>query len=536
MAQLQENPRSTNSSRRHSFRWKSVVFVLISGLAGIVAIVEFAPDRTFRVMYLYNFVATWAVIACIWWLGFSGVSRSMRFGTALAAALVATAAIAGSVRRIVFDGAMAPRFEWRWQPSADAEREKWFRQQRQAETDVLADEPHRVTSEDWSRYCGTDGSRTVDEPLSVRNWQQHPPKQLWRHPVGEGWSSFAVVGSRAFTQEQRGPLECVVCYRSDSGVEIWAHTDETRYETAMGGIGPRATPTVTDSAVFALGATGIFNCMDPVTGTILWQRNICEDAESSMPEWGFCGSPLLVDNTVVIDAGGSSNKAVIAYDQSTGDIVWAAENHRAGYSSPRLEIIDGQHILLVFHGDGLLAIDPTDGSRLWQYPFTNMYHVNAAQPLLIGDHVIVSNGYDGGCVALETGRITNGCPAEVWPPNRRLKLKFNEAVVQDGFVYGLDDGILCCIDAASGERRWKGGRYRFGQVLLWDGVLLVQSENGHTALVEATPDAYREITRFPGLSRLRGGGPVKVWNVPVVNRSRLYIRSAEEAACFELPR
>jgi len=374
------------------------------------------------------------------------------------------------------------------------------------------------------------------EPLTVRDWKQHPPQELWRHPIGEGWSSFAIVGSRAFTQEQRGPLECVVCYHADTGAELWSHADETRYETAMAGIGPRATPTLTDSAVFALGATGILNCLDPVTGETVWQRNICDDAGTSTPEWGFSGSPLIVDETIIIDAGGSGDKAVIAYHQDTGDIVWAAGNHRAGYASPRLEKIRGQTVLLVFHGDGLLAMSPSDGSRFWEYPFTNMYQVNAAQPMMTGDHVFISTGYDGGCVALDPGRISDARPAEVWPPNRDLKLKFNEAVALDGFVYGLDDGILCCVNAATGRREWKGGRYRFGHVLLWDDVLLVQSEAGYTALVEATPEAFREITRFSALSQPTGGSPVKVWNVPVVNRSRLYVRSAREAACFELPR
>jgi len=521
--------------RPKPFRWKSGLAILAVAVVGIALIRQFAPDQTFRVIYQYYFGASCLAALIVWWLGYSGVPRAKKVIGLLAMVVLVGGAVVGMVRHIAFDGAMAPRFEFRWQPDAEERLNKWLTDRSTRSTpDIDSTETLQITNDDWPRYCGADGSRIVHESLTERDWKTHPPQELWRHPIGAGWSSFAVVGHRLFTQEQRGDEECVVCYHADTGDEIWKHTDAARHDTAMGGLGPRATPTVTEDGLFALGATGILNCLHPVTGESIWQRNICDDARSKHPEWGCSASPLIFENTVIVDAGGQADRAVIAYDRATGDIVWTQGSHRAGYSSPRLETINGQVTLLVFHGDGLLAMNPATGESLWEYPHTNMYHINAAQPIYMEGLVFIATGYDGRCVALDPSRIVDGVPAEAWPPTRNLKLKFNEAVAHEGFVYGLDDGILRCLNVTTGEPMWKGGRYRYGQILLWDDALVVQAETGEVALVEPSPDGWSEITRFAGLSRGMDGLRAKVWNVPVVNRGRLYLRSGEEVACFEV--
>jgi outer membrane protein assembly factor BamB len=239
-------------------------------------------------------------------------------------------------------------------------------------------------------------------------------------------------------------------------------------------------------------------------------------------------SPLVFDNTVIVDAGGGNGRAVIAYDRETGDIEWASGSHKAGYATPRLEQINGQLQLLVFHGEGLAGLNPNTGELLWEYPWTNQYKINVAQPIRFGDQIFVSSGYDSGCILLDPGTLTAQKPAEVWPRNKNLKLKFNEAVKQGQYVYGLDDGILACIDLKTGERKWKSGRYRYGQLLLWGNKLIVQSETGYVAVVEATPDKMMEIARLEALND-------RTWNMPIINRNRLYVRNAAEAACYELP-
>jgi outer membrane protein assembly factor BamB len=453
------------------FRWIPAVVILMLGGGAIVAADQFTEDKTFLVIAVYYTVILTLLALLLWWLFFSRLTWITRIGGLIGMLVLGIGTMIFTIAEITFDGAMRPRVRWTWQPSPRDISSEWLTEHaREGTTASPVDAEFAVKEDDWPQFCGRNGDRIINEPMMNLNWDSNPPKELWRHPVGAAWSSFSVVGDRLYTQEQRDQQECVVCYHATTGEELWRREDETRYETPMGGTGPRATPTVTDTALFALGATGILNCLDPVTGEQRWQRNICEDAGSSVLEWGMSGSPLINGATVVVDAGGGSGKAVIAYDRATGDIVWAVQNHKAGYATPRIEQIAGTDQLLILNGDGLLSLDPLTGETFWEYPWTNLYKVNVAQPMRFGDHIFLSGGYDSGCVMIDPTHLTAGRPADVWPRNNHLKLKFNEAVSYDGYVYGLDDGILCCVDSRTGERAWKGGRYRFGQVLRCDSI------------------------------------------------------------------
>lgn len=511
-----------------------VLLVVLTLLATATAH-QMADGRTDQIIRVYYGVGFLLLSLSVWWLGFANVRRRTRWFIWLGVVLGGTILAMSCIRSIWFDGDMRPRLVFRWSPPSPSERSRaWLRSNAPLNTAPSAPESTttprmlEITSLDWPRYCGHHGDRLIPSPLPGTDWTVNPPKEIWRRPVGDAWSSISIVGGQLWTQEQRGEVECTVCYDSSTGAEIWRREDPARYDTAQGAVGPRATPTVSSTAVYALGATGILNALEPVTGKLLWQRQVCSDAGSTMVEWGMSGSPLLHKSMVIVDAGGDAGRALAAYDQGTGEPVWSIGRHKAGYTAPRIEVINGKTQLLVFHGDGLEAHDPDTGKSLWYYPWTNQYKINVAQPIRFNDTVFLSSGYDSGCVLLDPTRLTGGRPAEVWPPSRSLKLKFNEAVSLGNHVYGLDDGILACIDATSGERCWKGGRYRFGHVLLWQNMLLIQAEDGAVALVEATPEAFREITRFQPLND-------RTWNVPAVAHGRLYVRNAAEMACFSLP-
>lgn len=532
---------------RSRWVWPLGIFLLTA--IGTVLGNRFSDSRTGQIIAIFYGVGIMIVSLSGWWLFFSGGSRLRRWSIFAGSVVVTVAAGVGSVREVWFEGDMRPHLRFQWDPPSPAERaDRWLSENAPPNPialqspESLADQsaelaaaqpPFTVAADDWSRYCGPGSRREISGDKCGTDWKQTPPSLLWRHPVGAAWSSVALAGSLLWTQEQRGPLECTVCYHADTGAELWRREDPARYQTAQGGVGPRSTPTVTDSALYALGATGILNALHPTTGRLLWQRNICTDAGSEMVEWGMSGAPLIWQNTVIVDAGGQNGKAVIAYDRANGEIVWASGSHKAGYAAPRIETIDGRSVLLVFHGDGLEAMNPDNGQSLWMYPWVNQYKINVAQPLLFGDKVFISSGYDSGCVLLDPGKLTEvpgsvPRPAEVWSPTRSLKLKFNEAVQLGDYVYGLDDGILACVDVQTGERRWKGGRYKYGHVLLWQDLLLVQAEDGYVALVQANPERFTELTRFDALTEL-------TWNVPAVHRGRLYVRNASELACYQLP-
>jgi outer membrane protein assembly factor BamB len=380
----------------------------------------------------------------------------------------------------------------------------------------------------YPRFLGASGDATLAGPRLARDWSARPPRKLWRQPIGQAWSGFAIASGIAVTQEQRGDEERVVAYEATSGRPLWSHADRARYETVIAGVGPRATPTVEGARVFSLGATGILNALDLASGRRLWSRDVVTETKAVLPEWGRSCSPLLVDGRVVVIAGGPAGQRLVAYDASSGEPAWAAGDGGASYSSPTLVTLAGRRQIVVLNSASVSGHDPATGAVLWEQPFPRQ-QPNVVVPALLGpDRLLVSAGYGVGTKAYVVSETSGALAAALEWESPRLKSKFANLIVHGGFVYGLDDGVLTCLDPASGERRWKSGRHGHGQLLLVAGLLLVQTEEGELVLVEPAPDAYRELTRFAALEG-------KTWNPPALAGSLLVVRNDREAAAYELP-
>jgi outer membrane protein assembly factor BamB len=364
-----------------------------------------------------------------------------------------------------------------------------------------------------------------------RDWTAQPPITIWRQPIGGGYAGFAVAGNIVVTIEQRRDNEAVVCYDQDTGRERWFHEYTAHFSESLGGPGPRATPTIFDGAVYSLGASGELVCLDGATGRQIWHVNILADTRAQNLQWGMAGSPLVFDELVVVNPGGSDG-GVAAYDRRTGSKVWSAGKHKAGYSSPALATLGGYRQILVFDGAGLAGYDPAGSGELWRYPWSTMQDINVAQPLVLdGERVLISSGYGVGCALLRVRRDADRWSVEpVWPTkvSRAMQCKFTSPIEYEGFIYGLDDGIMVCVDPTSGSRCWKKGRYGHGQILLVGDVILVLTEIGDVALVEADPQQHRESARFHALDG-------KTWNTPALSGNRLFVRNHREMACYELP-
>ena len=362
----------------------------------------------------------------------------------------------------------------------------------------------------------------------ARDWRKQPPQRLWRQPVGAGWSAFAVVGDFAMTQEQREELELVICYDLKSGKVIWSHSDTIKYESPIAGNGPRATPTIVGDRVYTLGATGLLNCLTLANGNRVWMKDICRDNNANVNTYGMTSSPLVFDSLAVVSVGGSNDNSLVAYHRNSGERIWSAGSDRAGYASPLLTSLAGQPQILIFNHGNVVAHDPGSGKILWHHPWPNNTEC-VAQPLpLAGDRVFVSSGYGIGGKLFQIRHGENGdWQATLVYETSRLKAKFTNVVFYQEYIYGLDDGIMVCLDPATGERKWKGGRYGHGQVILVEDVVLVQAENGEVVLVEATPESHRELTRFTALEG-------KTWNNPALAGPYLLVRNDREAACYEL--
>lgn len=379
----------------------------------------------------------------------------------------------------------------------------------------------------WTDFRGPQRDGHYRERVIRTKWPTAGLKPIWKQPVGGGYASFVIARSRAFTIEQRGPQEIVAAYDVATGRELWTSGWIALFRESLGGDGPRATPTWADGVVYALGATGELRALEDATGRVLWRKNILDDNDATNLDWGMAASPLVVNDAVIVLPGGPNGRSVVAYDRRTGSRLWASLSDKQAYSSPMLVTLNGIQQLLVFGAMRLMGLSPDRGELLWEYPWRTAFDINAGQPLVIGDNrVFLSSGYGTGAAVIEVTRGERFTVREIWR-NNRMKNQFTSSVLLDGYIYGLDESILACLDAATGELRWKGGRYGYGQVLLASGHLIVLAENGDLALVRATPERHEELARFPAISG-------KTWNHPAVADGFLLIRNLAEMAAFDL--
>ncbi|NOY40242.1 MAG: PQQ-binding-like beta-propeller repeat protein [Planctomycetes bacterium] len=422
--------------------------------------------------------------------------------------------------------------KWRWQPSHEeqmlAQRQDRPVRQRAELSNEEADQ--WLTNPEWPGFRGADRTSRQHGPLISTDWSITPPEQIWKIAVGPGWSSFAVAGNLLFTQEQRGPLEVIVCYAAESGREVWTQAVETRFYESIGGPGPRATPTLANGNLFAMGANGHLMRLDPKTGDIRWQVDLQEVAKRTPPEWGFSSSPLVVDSNVIVHAGGKGDKGTLAFDVETGKLNWSAAAGDHSYSSPQLCTIADEDLVFMLTNTGLDLLNPQTGAERLAYEWQYQGY-RALQPQIVdGDSILIPTGRGVGTRRLQISKLDTVLSVEELWTSRHLKPDFNDFVVYRDHGYGFDGAIFTCIDLASGKRKWKGGRYGKGQVLLLadSGLLLVASEHGDAVLLKADPSERQELAKF----RVLEG---KTWNHPVVVGDRLYIRNAQEAACYRLP-
>jgi outer membrane protein assembly factor BamB len=399
---------------------------------------------------------------------------------------------------------------------------------RQRSTSEPVAGPGGPDSAAWPDFRGPRRDGRYDGPSIRTNWPPDGLPILWKQPIGLGYASFVAAGGRAFTIEQRREREVVAAYEIRTGRELWTNAWDGQFVEAMGGDGPRATPTYDEGRLYALGALGELRCLDARTGATLWRRNILVDSGASNLNWGMSAAPLVIDDRVIVLPGGRDGRSVAAYDKRSGAPVWHALDDQQAYSSPMLVTLAGVRQLLVLSATRVLGLDPDVGQLLWEYPWVTDMGINVAQPLLLGgDRVFVSAGYGHGAAAFEVSNNGGRFAVRTLWETTRMKNKFTSSVLHGGFIYGLDEAILACLDASTGELRWKAGRYGYGQVLLAAGHLIVLAEDGRVALVRATPDRHEELASF---SAIEG----KTWNHPIIADGTLLVRNLGEMAAFDI--
>ncbi len=303
-------------------------------------------------------------------------------------------------------GDVVPKLAWRWTPKHDVALAGEFADLTGGTADLSA-----TTPEDSPQFLGKDRDGRVPGPALARDWSSHPPRELWRRPIGAGWGSFAIVGKYAVTQEQRGVNELVVCYELATGKPVWYDADQGRFDEVLAGVGPRSTPTIDEGRVYTMGALGLLNCLEGATGKRLWSHDVPKengaDTLELKPQWGKSCSPLIVDNVVVVSAGGPEGHSLVAYDKQTGDESWRAGSAASSYSSPLLATLAGRRQIVIVNRTDVTGHDPASGEILWTYAWPAP-NPKCAEPLVIGeDTVLVSAGYGiGSAICASLPRAT----------------------------------------------------------------------------------------------------------------------------------
>ena len=458
------------------------------------------------------------------------LARRLHTSRTVIALLIAAISISFSVL-LRYDGVWGdfnPSLNWRWIPTAEDVflTDVGTRSKTQLEIPV-SEVRAALENPQWAGFRGNQRDGIVSGTDFETDWADKPPKELWRISVGPGWSSFAMAGNLLFTQEQRGTNECVVCYESSSGLEIWVHEIESRFFDPLGGPGPRATPTLAGGFLYAMGAEGLLIKIDPVVGKLIWQVDLREVANVEPPDWGFCASPLVVGDKVITYAAGENDKGVVAFETTNGEPAWSVPAGQQSYSSPHLCSVNGTEYVVFLTDKGIHFIDPKSGKSASDYLW-EQFGYRSLQPYMINeDSMLLPTGAGAGTRRIKFDGDLNG--EEVWT-SMALKPDFNDFVVHNGHIFGFDDTIFTCIDIETGERKWKRGRYGKGQVLLLldSNAMLVISEKGELVLLKTDAEQNVELSKLKVFDS-------KTWNHPIIVGDRLYLRNDREAVCLVLP-
>lgn len=517
------NLRKENDPKKRPVRWW---WGLRIGLLGVAAIiwVRFQSDWPFqkRNLVTQQIAALIGLVLLIWWTFLSRAPQRLRLGVTY---VLGAAVLIGALlfRLVGMSGDMAPILEFRWKKREagafprTANAEPGSRPQ-------LASTPGRA---DFPQFYGPHRDGVLPGPRLETNWTAAPPQMIWRTSVGSGWGGFIIVGATCIGQEQRGDEECVVARSLATGDPVWMHTDTAHYRTIIGGEGPRATPTATSNRVFTLGATGILSCLDLATGKRIWSRDVIKESGGKPPEWGAAGSPLIVEDLVMVHGGEDGGQSIIAFRVVDGVPVWKSGGSPS-YASLTAAKLAGVTQVLAFNHGSISSHDPKTGGVFWQQPWGNGNVVCSSPVIVSSNRVLFSSGYGVGSELLEISRQPNGRLASerLWK-SIRLKAKFAHLFVREGCVFGLDDGIFACVDLKDGSQRWKEGRYGHGQGLLIDDLYLLMAESGELILLRPTPDGPNELARFRVFN-------TKTWNPIALSGELLLVRNDREAACLQL--
>jgi outer membrane protein assembly factor BamB len=403
-----------------------------------------------------------------------------------------------------------------------------------------------ATAAEWNQYRGGQTAGVSAETVRF-DWTKGAPKCLWRVPTSAGLSSFVVGEGKVFTvvtrSSESGQAEVCVALDAATGKELWATpTGIAKYDGGgdsgtpdnKGGDGPRSTPAISNGRVFVYSSRLVLSCLDAASGKPLWKQDAIASYGGKNIAWQSAMSPV-IDGDLVYVAGGGTGQSLLAFHSATGEPAWKSGEGAITHATPAVATIQGVRQVIYFLQTGLVSVEAASGRPLWEFPFP--YRTSTAcSPVVAGDVVFCTAGYEVGGAACQIAR--NGeefSDKSLWRVNgnKEVASLWSTPVQKDGFLYGMFSfkrfgvGPLKCVDLKTGAVRWEKPGFGAGQVILNGKNLLTLADDGQLVVVEASPEAYKEIARFKALTG-------KCWSTPALSNGRLYVRSTKEGACFDL--
>ena len=524
----------TRPARKRRLWIPLILFIAYGGLVAWARISEHMMGTT--LVFLGSILGL--ALLWLWWTFLSGLRPALRW-LSLLAGIATIAFLATSLRpEGSTDGTGIPNLVWKWAPTVDQKSLQALSQSPESESETKPEEsltPLRYLAVDSPEYYGSNRNGVIDDIQIQAQALSQPLETIWKRPIGLGWSSFAVKGRTAITQEQRDSEEWVTAYDLETGDLKWHFAKNRRFTESMGGDGPRATPSIHQDTVYALGATGVLDALDLATGEPKWSYSVLDGGKSNLV-WGKSASPLYLEeeNLIIVTGGGKGGPTVQAVNAEYGEAIWSWGTDASSYASPIEATIHGERQLVVVNENTVVGLIPDSGALAWSFDWPRGMMAStakAAQPSIIDEtKVLISASYGIGSLLFDITKEADGSFATslVWHNKNRMKTKFSTATVRDKYAYGLDEGFFACINIETGKRLWKDGRYGFGQNLLVNDVAIIQAEDGDIVFVEANPEAFNEIARYPGVDG-------KTWNIPTLAGEYLLVRNDQEAACYRVP-
>jgi len=377
---------------------------------------------------------------------------------------------------------------------------------------------------DWPQFGGPTANFLAPDTGINKNWGQRPPQVLWRVSLGDdGFAGPSVAGGKVFITDHAGDQDIVKAFNLEDGKEVWRYsyqdTDKPNYGFA------RSTPVFSDGRIYALSRLGLLHCLNAENGTKLWSRNMVNEFGGKRPKWDYAWSPVVDGDRLVILPGGS-NAAVAVLNKATGETIWTGGgSDGSGYSTPRVATILDRKQYVAFMATSLIGVDAAHGKLLWSVPWQTNYDVNAAMPIVVGNFVFITSGYNHGCALFE---ITPQGPDQYWA-EKFIVSHFSSPVFYNRFVYGTgDSGHLVCLNTRDPKVMWRQAGFQKGGLVAVDGVLIVMDDKqGDVVMVNASTDGYQELGRIKPL-----GG--QSWTAPVIANGKLIVRNKQAMACLDL--